>query len=397
MRGVLVVDDEPFVRLSIASLRDWESDGFDFRHEASNGREALDLIRSSSEIDIVLLDLSMPVMNGIEFLERLPAELSGSRQPAVIVLSAYDDFHLVRKAFTLGARDYLLKSEMDGDSLLALLKKADEAIGDSRERSAAVIERRHIDFLKSQFLRDLLAGQCPEDSAELFAGLGIDLDPPFFVCCFRVEDFQAVAARYAGEGIASFSAMLERSLAQILAKRGSGEVLVVKPDEAVAFFNSGESREAGDFCVDAREYLERYLSVRCSFSIGPVCRTSGEVPGAYSTAIAQRTVESRIVVQAKRFIREKFQDPELSLEEVSERVGVSKNHLSWEFSRETGRTFTEYLAGLRIEEAKRLLSETNLKVYEVGETVGYPNVEHFSRLFKKLTGTSPGAWKSRSS
>jgi two-component system response regulator YesN len=73
-------------------------------------------------------------------------------------------------------------------------------------------------------------------------------------------------------------------------------------------------------------------------------------------------------------------------------AGVSKNHLSWEFARETGQTVTGYLAGVRIAEAKRLLSSTTLKVYEVGERIGYLNVEHFSRIFKKWTGSSPSSW-----
>ena len=51
-----------------------------------------------------------------------------------------------------------------------------------------------------------------------------------------------------------------------------------------------------------------------------------------------------------------------------------------------------HLAQVRVEEAKRLLSSSRLKVYEVGERVGYPNVEHFSRVFKKLTCLSPSAW-----
>ena len=65
MHSVLVADDEPFVRLSIASLADWEGEGFDFRFEASNGEEALARLVLSPEIDIVILDLSMPVMDGL--------------------------------------------------------------------------------------------------------------------------------------------------------------------------------------------------------------------------------------------------------------------------------------------------------------------------------------------
>ena len=77
---------------------------------------------------------------------------------------------------------------------------------------------------------------------------------------------------------------------------------------------------------------------------------------------------------------------------VAAKAGVSKNHLSWEFARETGETLTEYISRVRIEEAKRLFSSTSLKVYEVAEKVGFGNVEHFSRVFKKLAGASPSAW-----
>ncbi|MGD0728094.1 MAG: response regulator, partial [Spirochaetia bacterium] len=98
MHSVLLVDDEPFVRLSLASLRQWEEDGFSLRFEASNGREALAVLAAHPEIDMVLLDITMPVMDGIEFLRRVAAGEGGRRENpvAVIVLSAYDDFHLVR-------------------------------------------------------------------------------------------------------------------------------------------------------------------------------------------------------------------------------------------------------------------------------------------------------------
>jgi two-component system response regulator YesN len=383
---VLIVDDEPFVRLSLASMRRWEEEGFTMSHEASNGKEALEVLAAHPEIDIVLLDMSMPVMDGIEFLQR-----RGGAIPAVVVLSAYDNFHLVRTAFTLGAIDYVRKEEMEGDLLLAVLKKAAAGIEKTQEADASLIERRQVDFLRAQMLRDLLAEPLAGDSAAALASLGVSLTPPFVIHAFWVGDFEDVSARYRDEGIERFSALLEGSLAQVLAKRGRGHVVTVRPGHAVVFYQ-GSPDAAASFCADAKEYLERYLSIRVAFSRGGVCGALGDIQSAYRAALAHRTVESRIVVLAKRFVRENLADPGLCLRDAAARAGVSRNHLSWEFARETGETLTEYVSRLRIEEAKRLFSSTPLKVYEVAERVGFVNVEHFSRVFKKLAGASPSAW-----
>ena len=399
MHSVLVVDDEPFVRLSIASLRPWGDDGFDFLAEAGNGAEALSALAARPELDIVLLDLSMPVMDGLEFLRRLAGD-QARRPPAVVVLSAHDDYHLVREAFKLGASDYLLKGEMDGAGLRAALEKAASGIAESRERDAAIVQRRHLEFLKVQVLRDILAGPASPDLQETFAELGIAILPPFRVCCFWVEDLEAVAARERSDRMGRFSEMAARSLVQVLGRWGRGEVVPLSPGHLAVLFSAGWNAEperaevaTRSFCVDAAEYVGRYLSVKVTFSVGPACPGMGDAADSYRAARAARTIESRIVVLAKRAIRERFGDPAFSLEEASLRAGVSKNHLSFEFSRETGETFTEYLSRTRVEEAKRLLATTPLLVYEVGERVGYPNVEHFSRVFKKLVGVSPVRFK----
>jgi two-component system response regulator YesN len=392
MHSVLLVDDEPFVRLAIANLGPWGAEGFELSAEAGNGAEALAILAERPEIDMVLLDLSMPVMDGLAFLRRL-AEARPRRQPAVVVLSAHDDYHLVREAFTLGARDYLLKSELDSDSLRAVLAKAGAGSAESQERDAAILERRHVELLKGQVLRDLLtvSGPGARDLEETFQGLGIGLAPPFLVACFWVKDLGAVAARQGADGMVRFSELAASSLAQVLAKWGRGEVVAMEPGHAAVLFSP--PAQAAAFGADAAEYVGRYLSVKVGFALGPVCGAVAEAAASYQAARASRCAESRIVVLARRAIRERFAEPGFSLEDASLAVGVSKNHLSFEFSRETGETFTECLSRTRVEEARRLLGGTALLVYEVGERVGYPNVEHFSRVFKKLTGVSPARYK----
>ncbi|MCL2127781.1 MAG: response regulator, partial [Treponema sp.] len=120
MIKMLIVDDEPLVLLTIKSLCRWEDFGIRIAGEAANGREALEYIRAGSGIDIVVVDVDMPVMNGIEFAECLQKE---NFNPAIIFLSSYSNFEYVRGAFKSGACEYMLKSELDEHSLLETISR----------------------------------------------------------------------------------------------------------------------------------------------------------------------------------------------------------------------------------------------------------------------------------
>ena len=104
---------------------------------------------------------------------------------------------------------------------------------------------------------------------------------------------------------------------------------------------------------------------------------------------------SRPVSLAKKFIKDNFTSKSLSLAMVSSHVGISENHLSSIFARQTGKTITEYITQMRVERAKTLLKDTNYKVYEIAEHVGFTNTEYFSKIFKKYTGKSPNRYYNR--
>lgn len=392
MHSVLVVDDEPFVRVSLASLRAWEEDEFEFRHEASNGREALQVLAEHPEIDLVLVDLSMPVMNGIEFLRRLPdfCRDVGRTPPVALVLSASNDFPLVREAFTLGARDYLLKAEVEGDRLFELLTRACEGLAEDSLGSVTILRRRHRDFLKQHLLRDLLTNPAAE-GLDVLGGLGLTVAPPLVLVAHRIEDAEAVQERYGSEDLGRFQDLVRRGLTQVLARHGDGEIVPVTPWVWATWWAGADETGAQAFASEATDYLDRYLSVRAVAQTGAAV-TWTDVPSVWKALPLPRRIESRIVVLAKRFLREHYADEGLSLDLVAQVTGVSKNHLSWEFSRETGETFLGYLTRVRIDQAKTFLADPRCKVLEAGEKVGYPNVETFSRVFKKLTGVSPNKW-----
>ncbi|QNK57009.1 response regulator [Paenibacillus sp. PAMC21692] len=83
----------------------------------------------------------------------------------------------------------------------------------------------------------------------------------------------------------------------------------------------------------------------------------------------------------------------LTLQGVATELAVHPVWLSQLFKRETHVTFSHYLTDLRVEEAKRLLRETHLKIYEIAERVGYTDLQHFGQVFKKRSGTTPKEYR----
>ncbi|RAV23146.1 hypothetical protein DQG23_02825 [Paenibacillus contaminans] len=86
-------------------------------------------------------------------------------------------------------------------------------------------------------------------------------------------------------------------------------------------------------------------------------------------------------------------DEDLSLEMMAGKINMSANYFSKYFKEKIGMNFTEYLTELRIRKAKNLLVESDQKIQHIAEQVGYVNVNSFIRMFKKVTGTTPGEYK----
>ncbi|HBR29267.1 MAG TPA: DNA-binding response regulator, partial [Firmicutes bacterium] len=129
MLKVMIVDDEAIVRIGLKSMIDWESHGFQLVGEANDGQRALDLFQKNKP-DLVITDLKMPVMDGLQLMRHLN-ELDARCR--VIVLSSYDEFSLVKEAMKLGAADYLLKLEMEPDQLVEVLSGFKSEILQERE------------------------------------------------------------------------------------------------------------------------------------------------------------------------------------------------------------------------------------------------------------------------
>ena len=107
----------------------------------------------------------------------------------------------------------------------------------------------------------------------------------------------------------------------------------------------------------------------------------------------RRQAESRPIREARRYITEHFREGGISLEQVAEAVGFNPTYFSQLFKKETGSGFLEYLTAARMEAAKELLRTTKSTVAQVASDVGYSDVKHFTRLFRKAAGIKPSEFR----
>lgn len=107
----------------------------------------------------------------------------------------------------------------------------------------------------------------------------------------------------------------------------------------------------------------------------------------------RREVNEDICDRAIRMIDEQFDNPNLSLSDVSAVVAVTPNYLSSLMKKTYGISFKDYLTKKRMETAKDLLQHTNMKIWEIAEKSGYSEQHYFSYSFKKYTGESPNAFR----
>lgn len=148
MKRVLIVDDDFLVRTYLKQMIDWENHGFYIVGDAKNGREALEILQRDGA-DILIADVSMPIMDGIELTRHVK---KFSPRTHILILSCHDDFIYVKEAMKLGINDYLLKNDLSEETLLDALNKISfDAEENSDMERLALIGRKKLqeDFFRA--------------------------------------------------------------------------------------------------------------------------------------------------------------------------------------------------------------------------------------------------------
>lgn len=141
MWTVLLVEDEVFVRRKVKETMPWKEMGFIIIGEAGNGLEAMDKIRECQP-DVVITDIVMPLMNGVDLLKQARREGFSSR---FVMLTVMSDFENVQQALEFGATSYMLKLYMDQATLAETMSKVERELIERRNteiREAEAVYRR---------------------------------------------------------------------------------------------------------------------------------------------------------------------------------------------------------------------------------------------------------------
>ncbi|HBF36612.1 MAG TPA: hypothetical protein DDW50_04760 [Firmicutes bacterium] len=296
MLKIILVDDEPIVRLTIQTLGPWQNYGFQFAFEAANAQEALEQLKSGASIDMVLTDITMPKMNGIELIRQV--KTINPNLP-IIVLSAYNDYPYVREAFKLGVQDYILKSDLSFAALLKLFEKVKENIGLTNRHLKEITDNTVL--LKQKILNDLLAGVPVSAFREKLEPLAIKIrNTHNVVCLFDVDDYKLQEDKYDSEILAKINNSIANVFSQKIMEYNIGEVLALSKERYVLIANfEGEHSSAVMFqklnqlINDIKYSLSELLNISVTVGVSAFADGLENIPSLYRQAV--QAIQFRLI------------------------------------------------------------------------------------------------------
>ena len=174
MYNILLVDDEENVRCSIKDLTPWKDHGFNEPAVASNGREALDMLEDSLP-DVIITDIKMPYMSGIEFIEEVRKRYTSSIE--IIVLSGFDEFTFAQEAVRLKVAEYVLKP-VSVESMCSLLDRIRTRIEKEKAKyfdseKLSEVYKEAFSLYREKYLKSLILPSKKIDEDQLYRAADI--------------------------------------------------------------------------------------------------------------------------------------------------------------------------------------------------------------------------------
>lgn len=464
METVLVVEDEKLIRKGLVTMIRRAPTPVETVLEAKNGVEAIEILRSQ-QVDVLITDIRMPIMDGIELVEK---SRSMPHVPLAVVVSGYDDFNYAVKMLRSGVKDYLLKP-VEREKLWGVLEKLDTIL------SASEKEKKSADALWHQSLRYLMFdGSIPaEERQKILERYSAQFGKkPYRVLCATAEPKALPQSNLLRDAYGRYVAVLDAGIELPVLRGGISEPhtgldsLHTAYTEALAacqhaFFDDAATLRYEHEPVKSTPVSEREIqkivqllgtgrwkeSCAVLQALADNVRLGKLSPDDFGTAMQQlckqilstyRTmlntdeadlnlianpwqydcIESYLSVVsdwmdqfAYRLLHEfedyrnkqKIRDAVLYIQKnyasalnmalVSNEVDMNYSLFSLLFKQYVGTNFVAYLQGVRINAAKTLLRESNLRVNEIGRKVGFADEKNFLKVFKSTEGISPTEYR----
>ena len=418
MNRLLIVDDEPDVVEGLTHLfRGDESLDLDVLC-AYSGTQALAAMEKK-RIDVLLCDIRMPGMTGLELFARVRLEWPGCQ---VIFLTGHTDFDAIYTATRNGAASYLLKTESREKILEAVTQaiirrdeahQADEMTARFNDYAARARSFANREVLSALWLNQLDQAASLRGIAQLDGGLGgsFSADAPMMVVAAQINRasdqpvgrdrlflaLDEMAGSYLGPDVRRAVARTQRHMGVALFQgdglhllRLQGALEAVQStltldwhaDIAIALHPSAVAApRIGEVLANLMPLLEQ----RLSFGAGILVARDGDAPESAMT-------EARAITMIKEYVHAHLSEA-LSLPLLASLVFLNPSYLSRLFRRETGVTLIGYINAVRIEKAMELLSRTNMRISAIAAQVGLESPSYFHQVFRRHCGVSPQEYR----
>ena len=406
MYKILIVDDEPLILEGLQYVIDWEEHGAEIAAKACNGEEALAILEQDT-IHIVITDIKMPVMDGLQLIEQAKSRGFNLK---FIVLSGYDEFELVKKAVVHGVENYLLKPLEEEELSSTLLNTIDKL---EHELHLSIQNRQNYSIVKENILYRWVNGQIGNDELLSRAEfLNIDLGSDCYLAGHvQIASRQASSAPQKAADEESKRGPLSFAVLNVCAETigDYGKCMLfssLNGDPILLFAWKGEDalehKRLSKLLEACVRNVKTYLKLDIAISLGSIVHDYRSVHLSYREACqtkehrlpqseagdSSHPIMSRII----KYVDNHYEE-EMSLKTLSQQFHFNPAYLGQLFKKTTGEMFSAYLNRVRIENAKRLLTETHMKAGDIAIKVGFSNVQYFSNVFHKLTGVYPTDYK----
>ncbi len=297
---VLLVDDEEEVIQAIMKKLEWEELGFSVTGYACNGVKALEMVEEYQP-DVVVTDIKMPYMNGMELSQRIKAEFPTTK---ILIFTGFDEFEYAREAVHLEVEEYILKpvNSVELTNVFRQLKiKLDQEI--SEKRNVEILKKYYMEslpLLQSNFYTMLLEGQVRvEEVPRYLSDYQLSFDGPFF-CCLVVH----TSASQIPENMNSLllSTSVQKQAEEHLGEKWRAKAFpYLENTVLIAQLRSvREMRELTDDCDRFCKYALHIIGAVVTVGIGQACKNIHDLSKSYGSA--RTAVSYRVIYGVSRAI-----------------------------------------------------------------------------------------------